>query len=151
MRKIFIIFCIFAVSVLIAPWLVLELPKYFKSEVPAKAEEKTKEINSKIASSNDKALMFAVNNLKEVRKYFDGSDAIIKEVDTMLADAEKLKEILKNAKKDDQKLQISSKITDFVTRYNSFIEQCNRAYIEAEGGGNNGKAAVKKLGITKEI
>lgn len=151
MKKFFIIFGIFVVSALIAPWLVLDLPKCFKSEVPTKVEEKTKEkIDRNIASANDEAMDIIIKDLKGIEGIFSDNRAIVKEAKKLRTKAEILRKEIKKIQTDEQRLSVSKKVKEFSIRHECFIKRCVDAHIDMKKDEQEKPIKVEVRGV-KEI
>lgn len=149
MKKILMIIGLLVVSAVLAG-LAVKLPSIIRSNTKSK-EAKIMAMDSNIFSAKDKALGAAIEDLKEVKEFFSGNGAVIKKAEKMLVEAKKLRKILKEAKDNEQKLQVFGKIKEFSVRFNELMEHCNRVYLEIERGRNNKKSVKDEVKGVKEI
>lgn len=133
------------VCVILASWLVLELPKVFKGD--AKSATKMNEIDSNIASANDMAMDIIISDLKDIERIFSNDKAIAKEAKKLRTEAEALWEDIKKIQTDEQRLMASEKVKKFSMYHERFIVRC----IEEMKKDRNEKPIRAEIKGVKEI
>jgi len=122
MKKIFLSTMFFAFCIFFVSGVVLEIPKAIGDD--------EKEINSKIASANDKVMDIIINRLRGIERISGNNKAIKKEAKKLRTEAKALKKELRKIKTDEQRKATLEKSKEFSRRHDLFIDHVIEVYGE---------------------